>query len=311
MKAARWFCIPALLLFLWGSSYCLSADKEKVEEGTYGLLKDGALVAASEHNWILWRLPDAQFELEDHFQVDKTASMFIGSLLAPGVPTSPQFRKILQDSINPSDVTAILDSGRQLLSLTVSGVKLTGDKGIGLSCNTTSSIIECAGTSEKAKLRVHETRGLFWRYGIPTLLRAWLPSPQEGSTANGPQTIAMLSIGVSPNLADKPQSGTKSESRAKITWGDKPALEMADLTVSDLGHDTLILGDRRFHAQKSKLEVKFAKGDPLSLTVWMDAKRVILAVEDTSRPGDLIALLQYKSYSNSPPLASPPPDKQP
>src|SRR5215470_2971968 len=85
MKAAARCCIPALLLSLLGSSYCLPADKEKVEEGRYGLLKNGGLVAGSEHSWTLWQLPDGRFELEDHFQVDTTARALFGSMLAPGI----------------------------------------------------------------------------------------------------------------------------------------------------------------------------------------------------------------------------------
>ncbi|MBI3662689.1 MAG: hypothetical protein HY234_06530 [Acidobacteria bacterium] len=310
MKAASWSLIPALLLALLGSSYSLPADKEKIEEGRYALLKKGGLVAGSEHSWTLWRLPDGRFELEDHFQVDKTARALFGSMLCPGMPTSPEFRKSLQKSIEPSDLSAIFDPDRQLLSLTVSGVKLDGDKGVGLKCKTSSTSIECTGTSDKAKLRVHELRGLFWWYGIPTLLRSWLASPQESSSANGPQKIAMLSFGVAPKLGDKVEIGMKFEPGAKISWGDKPALEPADLTISNLGPDTLVLGDRSFRAQKHRLEVKVAKGDPLSLTVWTDAKGVILAVEDANRPGDFIALVQYKNYSNPPPATSTPADKQ-
>ena len=63
MKAATRSCIPALLLSLLGSSYCLPADKEKVEEGRYGLLKNGGLVAGSEHSWALWQLPDGRVEV--------------------------------------------------------------------------------------------------------------------------------------------------------------------------------------------------------------------------------------------------------
>jgi hypothetical protein len=46
------------------------------------------------------------------------------------------------------------------------------------------------------------------------------------------------------------------------------------------------------------------------MKVWTDAKGVILAVEDASKAGDLIALLQCKSYSNPPPSTSTPTDKQ-
>jgi hypothetical protein len=308
MKAATRSCIAALLVPLLGSSYCLAADKEKVEEGRYGLLKNGSLVTGSEHSWTLWQLPDGRLELEDHFQADKTSRALLGSMLAPGMSTSPEFRKSLREGIEPSDLSAIFAPDRQLLSLTVSGVKLSGDKGVGLNCKTSLTSIECSGTSEKAKLNVHELRGLFWWYRIPTLLRPWVVSPQEGSSGGGPKKIVLLSFGNAPKEGIK--VGMKFEPGAKISWGDKPALEPADLTISNLGPDTLVLGNRSFHAQTYRLEVRVAKGDPLSLKVWTDAKGVILAVEDASRPGDLIALLQYKSYSNSPPSTATPADKQ-
>ncbi len=292
MKAASWCCIPALLIALQASPHSLAADKEKVEEGRYALLKNGALVAGSEHSWILWRLTDGQFELEDHFQIDKTARALSGIMLSPGMPTSPELQKSIQEAIYPSDVAAIFDQNRKLLSLTVSGAKLNGDKGVGLKCKTSSTSIECAGTSDKAKLRIHEPRGLFWWYGIPMLLRSWAASAQESSTGNRPQKIAILSFG-------------RVESGAKISWGDKPTVEPADLTISNLGPEMLVVGDRSLRAQKWDLEV-VAKGAPLSLTVWTDAKGLILAVEEPSRPGELIALVQYKKYSNPPPVVPTP-----
>jgi hypothetical protein len=51
-----------------------------------------------------------------------------------------------------------------------------------------------------------------------------------------------------------------------------------------------------------------AKDEPVFLTVWADAKGVILAVEDASRPGDRIALVQYKNYANSSPATAAPAD---
>lgn len=310
MKAFSRTCIPALLLSLLGSSYCLAADKEKVEEGRYALLKDGGLVAGSEHSWTLWRLPDGRFELEDHFQADKTALALFAGMLSPGIRTSPELRKSLQEGIQPSDLLAIFDPDRRLISLTVSGVKLNGDKQVGLKCKASSISIECTGTTEKAKLHVHEPRGLFWWYGIPTLLRSWPTSPEEGSSGNESQKIVLLSFGVAPKLGDKVEIGMKIEPGAKISWGDKPALEPADLTISNLGPDTLAFGDRSFRAQKYGLEVRVAKGDPLSLTIWKDAKDDILAVEDASTPGYLIALVQYKNYSNPSHATPTPADKQ-
>ena len=59
----------------------------------------------------------------------------------------------------------------------------------------------------------------------------------------------MLSFGVAPKTGGKAQIGMKFEPGAKISWGGKPVLEPADLTISNLGPDTLDVGDRSFRAQ--------------------------------------------------------------
>ncbi len=298
MKTVSWFCIPALLLVLLRSSHGVPADKEKIEEGRYGILKQGGLVAGSEHSWTLWRLPDGQFELEDRLPIDKAAHVLFKSMLSPRVPVTAELRRATQDFVEPSDLSAILDSSGRVLSLSVSGVKLDNNRAAGLKCKTSSSVIECTGTSDKAKLPVDEPRGLFWRYDIPMLLRPWLASSHEGS-GSGPQKIALLSFGALPKL-DRLEAEKKAEPGARIQWGDKPALEAADLAVSNLGADDLVLGARHFTTRKYKLEITVTKGNPLSLNVWTDARGLIMAVEDANRPGDLIALIAYKNYSNSP-----------
>jgi hypothetical protein len=307
MNAASWACIPVFLLVFLGSSRSLPADKEKVEEGRYALLKNGDLVVGSEHSWTLWRLPDGGFEFQDHFRADNTTRTLMGGMLAPGVRTSPEVQKAMRESIWPSDVSAIFDPRHQLLSLTVSGVHMNGDKGVGLKCTISSTSIECAGTGDKVKLRVNEPSGLFWWYGIPMLLRSWAVAPQEGSSSKGPQKIVLVSFGNAPKQGIT--IGIKAEPGTKFFWGDKPELEATNLTISSIGPATLVLGDRSFHAQKSRLEVAVAKGDPLSLTTWTDAKGVMLAVEDASKPGDVIGLVQYKNYSNPSPAAATPADK--
>jgi len=299
MKTVNWFCIPAVLLVLLRSSFSLPADKEKVEEGRYGILKHDGLVAGSEHSWTLWRLPDGQFELEDHFPIDKAAHSWLKSMLAPRVPITAELRRSMQDFVEPSDLSAILDSSGKVLSLSVTGVKLDEKRAVGLKCKASSSAIECTGTSDKAKLPLGEPRPLFWRYDIPMLLRPWLAAPQEGSSGSGPQEIALLSFGALPKV-DKLEVEKKAEPGARSQWGDKPALETADLAVSNLGVDTLALGSKHFTTRKYKIEIKPAKGAPVSLTVWTDARGLIMAVEDANQPGDLIALLAYKNYSNTP-----------
>src|SRR5579863_2184398 len=215
MKTGSWSCIPALLLALLGGSYGLAAEKEKVEEGRYGLLKNGALIAGSEHSWTLWQLPDGRFELEDHFQVDKTSRSWSEGMLASGMSMSPELRRSLQESIEPSDLSAIFASDHQLLSLTVRGMKLNGGEGVGVNCRTSPKNVECAGTSEKAKFRVHEPRGLFWWYGIPALLRPWIVSSQEESSGKGQQNIVLLSFGNEAKAGLKP--GMKFEPEPKYS----------------------------------------------------------------------------------------------
>lgn len=298
VKPAGWSCISALILSVLASSYGDAQDKQKVEEGRYAVLRNGALIAGSEHSWTLWRMPGGNLELEDHFQVDKAASLLFGSMLSPGMPTSPEFRRSLQERVEPSEISALFDPNRQLISLTVSGVKANGSTGIGLKCKSSANAIECAGTGENAKLKFHEPRELFWWYGIPMLLHPLPASGQAGSLIKGPFNIALLSFGLAPRISDKMKVGMKFEPGAKISWGDKPTLEAAILTIADLGADTLVLGEKSFQAQKYRLEIKGAKGDPLLLTAWTAARGLVLAVEDASTPGIRIALILYKNYAN-------------
>jgi hypothetical protein len=300
-------CFLVILIALLGSRYTFPADREKVEEGQYARLRNGSLVAGSEHSWTLWRLPDGRFELEDHFQADANARAIFGLFLAPEMRAreSSEFRQALEKGIEPSDLSAVFGLDQQLQSVTMSGIRLDGTKGVGLSCTISSRDIKCAGTSDNARFRIHDQRGLFWWYGIPTLLRPWLESPQESSPNNAPQKITLLSFGVVAKPGNKVEVGKKPEPGVQKSWGDKPSLQSADLTISNLGSDTLVLGDKSFHTQKYRLEVRVAADDPLSLTVWTDARRVVLAVEDASVPGNIIALMQYKNYSNSPQAATP------
>jgi len=272
---------------LAAAPYVVSADRERVEEGRYAILRNGGLVAGTEHAWTLWRLADGRYEFEDHFQPDKTDAIF-GGLLSSRVPMSPEFRKSLEQGVEPSHLAAIFDRDSQLLSIKVTGKKLDGSKGDGLSCKASSSQVECKGTSKEAKLRLPEPCALFWGFDIPPMLRPWLAAPQTTSSDSNPKRIALLSFGSFPG---------------KVVWrgwGDAPRLELADLAIANLGPDTVVLGNQSFHAQKFKLDIKARTGDSLSLTAWIDAKGVILAVADASRPDELTALVQYKNYANRP-----------
>jgi hypothetical protein len=291
------FFASVLSLILLTSVYGKAADKERVEAGRYATLKNGGLVPGTEHEWTLWRLPDGRYQFEDHFQIDKTSSALFGSILSSNARMSPEFRKSLEEFIEPSDLAAVFDQNRRLLSLKVTGKRLDGSKGEGLTCKASSAEVVCKGTSQEAKLRLHEASAFFWRSDIPFLLRQWLAAPQSTASDNSPKKIALLSFGNFPGQI------------VWRDWGDAPKLEPADLTIANLGPDTLVLGNQSFHVQKFKLDIKAGTGDPHSLTAWSDAKGVILAVAETGKPEDLIALVYYKNYSNPPPPPPSPADK--
>lgn len=289
MKFSSWICFSVFFLALMGSSYAYCADKEKAEEGRYALLKNGRLVAGSEHNWTVWRLPDGGVELEDHFQANATVQAILAGIAR--MPSTPELRKSLQASVEPSRLSATFDPSRKLTSLSISGHKLNGSDGVGLTCKSSSIDFECSGTADKAKLRLHEPRELLWWYHVPLLLRTWITNPQETLSDSSPRKVVLLSFG---NM-------TQSE------WGDKPTLTPAELMIANLGPDTLIVGDKRLHSQKYRVDVKPAMGNPISLTVWVEAQGTILAVEDARTPGDLIALTQYKHFST---VATPAPNEK-
>lgn len=302
MKTTSRAFLLVLPLCLLATSISLAADREKLEEGRYGLLKHGGLVTGSEHAWVLWQSADGTVQFEDHFEADRRSLALFGGLLAAGVSMTPEFRKSLQQSIAPSDVAVIFDQDRQVQSLTVKGMKLNGTQGVGLNCKTSSTKDECTGTDTKAKLRLSEQRGLFWWYQIPLLLRPWVNSGSPYSASSGVKTqrIVRLSFAGIVRPGDRAEAQSKFNREATTSWGSwggKPTLEPGDLTLSSPGPETLVIGDKSFHANVYRLEVRTAKGESLSLKVWTDAKGLILAVEDAANAGYLVALLQYKSYS--------------
>ncbi len=300
MKRSTFTCALILLLILLTAPASPPADNEKLEAGRYGLLVNGKLAAGSEHTWTLSRSPDGRLELDDHFQGDpasRLARQIMGGLLGGGAKASPEFRDEVQNDILPTDLIAILDSNSQLVSLTVSGTIMNGQKRVGLKCETNAKSINCDGVEKKAKFRLTEPRPLFWWYNFPGLLRTWVSSVQNPSSASAVQKVVILSFR-SPSSAGKRTelpAGTRQE------WGEIPILETADLSLANLGPDTIILGDKTFHAQKFTLEIKPETVTPYLMTLWTDSKGTILAVqENPKQPADVIALLEYNNFSNHP-----------
>jgi hypothetical protein len=302
-KTVLVFSVLVSLSLLWGTSYSFAADREKAEEGRYAVLHKGGLVQGTEHSWTLWRLPGGGYELEDHFQIDQTEAAMLALLGSPRVPVSPGLRDAVKNRVSPTDLSAVYSPEGQLLSLRVRGKKANGANAEGLICKASSTSIECAGTEEKTKLHLHEACGLLWWYGVPMLLRPWLPSKPPGSASSEPKTAAVLSFGLGPKPRVEIPPGMGRKAAHNSSWGDRPALEPADLTVSRMGPAVLVLGDRSFRTTRYTLGSKTEKAEPISLTLWTDDQGAILAVEDAGNPGDLITLVEYKKYSTPVPPA--------
>ncbi len=300
MKRSSRTCSLILLVILLAAPLSSPADKEKLEAGRYGLLTNGKLVEGSEHTWTLWRSPDGRFELEDHFQGDsasRLARQIIGGLLGGGAKASPEFRDQAQNDILPTELIAILDSNSQLVSLTVSGTVMNGQKRVGLKCETNAKSINCDGVEKNAKFCLTEPHPLFWWYNFPGLLRTWMSLGQNPSSAPAVQKVVVLSFRTPSSAGNKTilPAGTRQE------WGEIPVLETADLSLANLGPDTIVLSGKTFHAQKFTLEIKPETVTPYLMTLWTDAKGTILAVqENPKQPADVIALLEYTNFSNHP-----------
>lgn len=295
-KYASRFCVLALSVALVVPAHGSPDEKDKLEEGKYGLLTHGRMVPGSEHSWKLWRLPDGRLELEDHFEINKeTRALMYAIPLAAIDRVAPELRESLESGVFPNQVTAILDGdGRQILSLTATGLKFNNSTAIGLKCTAEHESVECAGTAGKAKIRKLPSSGLFWWFDIPPLLSQWLSADSKTQPSIGPANVVLLSFGFGPKNTTK--AGEPAGIGARAWWGEKPALESVDLTRKDLGPDTLTVGDHAFHVNKTQIDLSVTKGDPISLTVWTDAKGVVVGVADSNTPDYLVALLEYKRY---------------
>jgi hypothetical protein len=265
------------------SLHAVAQDREKVEEGRYVLLRNKGEVPHTGHSWTLWRLLGGGYELEDRIESPPDALVMpLSALKTPGVDV----RRRLLGVLHPSEFHLIYGPDWQLLSLTVSGAKADHDRHDALKCRADAKGLKCDGDDSSAKLTLDAARGFFWWYRIPMLLRPWLPSSSGDNTAPVSAKIAMLSFPPGPGV---------ERTSYNSSWGDRPDLQPADLTIVSLGQAMLVLGDSTVVAQKYRLDFHPRKGERLSLIAWTD-KRAILAVEDASLPGHLMALAAYKRY---------------
>jgi hypothetical protein len=271
-------------LFLAVVSLATAQQKEKVEEGQYALLINGAHVVGSEHTWTLWHLSDNRYELEDHFQEGPDPAAAAVAMLASGRNSrvSPELKKEVEKETVRTALVVQYDEKQRPVSFTLKGKYLMQEQTVDLlKCSSQPAAIKCSGKDDKADLKLKEPRELLYSYPFPMLLKPW------------------LAAGASSNLMKV----------VTVTIGKKLQLERAEIAVSDGGPDTISLGDKQFHGHKYQMEVRPEVTGPLTLTLWTDAKGTILAVQTMAHPDQLIALVRYKNYSSPGPAPAALPEK--
>lgn len=270
--------LKILLSALFGTllcSSCIATDREKVEEGRYALLKNGNLVAGTEHDWTVWRLPDNHLELEDNFHEspDMLDALIAGAASRNKNLVSPELRGIVDNKVLRSSLVIEYGPERKPIALTVKGRYLTQTKILELlKCDIRPGVAKCSGKDGKVELKLQEPREMLYSYPLPVLLQPWIEDAVANAPNHGPRKIFT------------------------VTDKGKLELERADLTVTDLGPDTLTLGNKQFHARKFTVAVKPEITQSVVLTFWVDARATVLAAQVPGREDEMLALVQYKRY---------------
>jgi len=266
-----------------------SAEREKVEEGRYVLLKKGGRVSATGRSWTLWRLPENRYELEDRFE-DLESIDQMGATMAQ----DSKLGKKLQNQVFPAaEMFVQYEAGRQATRLTVRGRYITRKQTMDLlTCIREAAAAHCSRPEGKVNISFKEPRELFYATPVPELLQPWISAFMEKPQGGGPWKVVILTLSY-PVI---PTTGPANLTSVELGM-EKLALEKADLTVSAQGVETLTIGDRQFHARKFLLTVKAETGVATEFTVWADAKGRVLAMKAPGQTDEIMALVQYKSYA--------------
>jgi hypothetical protein len=251
-----------------------SPQHEKIIEGQYARLKNGQAIPGGTQTWILWRNPQGGYELEDHFQIADPAAQLLKAM--PPRLLSPQLRKELDEETSQTELDISLSADRQPTRLQVKGTRLLDGHPVDIAtCEVREKDTRCKGIEENAKLAAKEPHELFYSFPFPMSLSSLV--------FRGPKVI-----------------GESVNSRlAVLTLGKKgPSLDDAQGQLKFLGEESLQLGNKKFIVGKYFLEISPKGEAPLRLTVWSSPQGIVLAMEDENIPGEKMALVQYKKYSD-------------
>jgi hypothetical protein len=251
-------------------------EHQRVSEGQYVRLKNNLKVSGSEQNWILWRAADGGFELEDHFAIVDPADQVLAAL--SGANLSPQLRKELEAAVQLTEFSSRLGSDHRPQSLTLRGNRLSNGKPIEtLHCNVGPDDVRCNGINQKAKLQTKKSEEFFYEFPFPMLVSGWLTDLTAGATETSARLICL-------------DAGLKARNSIRLFPCERHIIPMDD--------ESLTIGDREFQAHKARIQLRDQDQTLLELTVWYAGRGVVYAMEGGGPPGERIALVQYKKYSD-------------
>ncbi len=254
-----------------------SGEKQKIAEGQYVRLKDNLRVEGSEQNWILWRLPDGSFELEDHFLKDPDAAAFLLLQIPLAMPSgvSSELRKQLKEIVYRTALVVRFDPGFRPTDLTVTGKKFPrGGFAEATKCRVDTQIVRCQSTGHDTKLPLGDSGEFFYSFPFPMLFTGWLRAasvaPAELMTRN---LVFFQYLG-------------------------KPELTVAEARVQILDDEQITVGDHQFRTHKAQVTFAMKSSPPRLFTVWYGKAGQVFATQSASEGDERLALVQYKKYSD-------------
>jgi hypothetical protein len=252
-----------------------SNEKQKLAEGQYVRLKENLKVEGSEQNWILWRLPDGGFELEDHFQKDPNmaALMLLQMPLYLSSGVSPDLRKELSEIVYQTDLVARFDSGFRPTDLKVTGKKLPrGVLAEAAKCTVQKQIVKCQSSGHDAKLHLEDSAEFFYNFPFPMLFSGWFRGAPASSTVLNTRKLAYFQYVGKAQLSD------------------------AEAHVRIQDDEQLTVGDQQFRTHTAQVTITTKNSQPMQFTVWFGKAGQIFATQGAGEGNERVALVQYKKY---------------
>lgn len=254
-----------------------SNEKQKLAEGQYVRLKDNLKIEGSEQNWILWRLPDGRFELEDYLQKDPdmAAFMLLQMPLYMSSGVSPELRKELKEIVYRTDLMVRFDPDFRPTELKATGKKLPrGDLAEATKCREDKQSVQCRSNGHDVRLRLEDSGEFFYSFPFPMLFSGWFRVAPVGPAELKPRKLAFFQYGSKPELTD------------------------AEAQIQIQDDEQITVGDHQFRAHRAQVTFILKSNRPLQFTVWFGKAGQIFATQSANEGNERVALVRYKKYSD-------------